>query len=202
MTDKTETAMSKKQAKQIWASATYKWQANTCDTTFRRNDYRKFTIKWEIPSSDAIAKVQIIRVPFNGCWESVSKMLDGADDLRIVGSCLFPSNNTINTEKIAKQLTKSNLYYIAKIYVAPEFRGCGIGADILKNLHRILAIHTREENPVVVLIPAAIEFRGYTQEWYKMTKRLKLWYVRNGFTLAGEGFGTGVFVLRKSILEE
>lgn len=208
---KTKVKMSKLQATLIWEFATYRWHAYAYEGYMEGECFEKIDIEWansEFNNNNPIAKVHIIRIPydknprnqnlFNGCWDTVTRLNDECGELAVITDTIFGADTSI-TKRIREQLTKNDLYYIARIQVIPELRGFGFGADILKNLHQILAIHAREDNPVMVLIPSAFEFKELTREYEEMLGRLISWYMRNGFTLAGEAFGQEVLVLEKSL---
>lgn len=208
-----EAPLTETEARRIWASSVYRWHAYAYEGFMTCEELEEITIEWQrTDNEDTIASVHITRIPYEGnprtqwLFEKHRNMKtwmdDESGDLAVIAECIFDTDTGI-TREIRKQLTENDLYYVGKIHVIPELRDSGFGTYILKNLHQILAVHAKEANPVVMLIPSAIEYERpyehHSEEWHKMTDRLTAWYRRNGFVCVKGYYGKDAFVLKESL---
>jgi GNAT superfamily N-acetyltransferase len=196
-----------KQGNQSWKEATYEWISCACQESLTDEEFETINIEFKLDEVKRIADICIIRIPYDKNprirklhkpkLDTEAKMDSYDTDLALIAEWLFYDNTAI-TAIIKKQLLRNDLYYIEKIYVEPEFRGTGFGTFILKKLYHIIRAHTREYNPVVMLIPSAVEYVTGSIEHATMTGRLEKWYRRNGF-IPIEDNSSNIYLLKKCL---
>ena len=137
-----------------------------------------------------VGTVEIIRIPsslrkFNNRmlgdhYDTLTWMDDESQELSDVALVMKNALSDVSAD-MYDALFESDLYYISRVHVEKQFRGCGIGSNIMYKLYRIVQMCAHEESPVLLLRAFPTEETFMTEEWKYNHKRLLTWYEKVGF---------------------
>jgi ribosomal protein S18 acetylase RimI-like enzyme len=163
-------------------------------------DFEEITITFINQMDDEeIGRVALYRIPYElnpatmrlvNDYNMHIAMDDLSSDLS-AASCALQSSDA--ADAIHLRLMSNDLYYVSSVYVEKQYRNMGIGRHILRHLQKIIRRHTRDKDPVIVLIPSPVEYKTNSAEYNEMKPRLVAWYERNGFNALGSGLEAMIF---------
>ena len=173
-----------------------------------QSDFDAIKLWWDLIDNDdnfveEVATVMITRVPSEFkrgnrkyCppgYNMFIAMDCTSGDLTVVALELGLGSNEEKSWAATFGLKASDLYYVDSVYVKPEWRGMGIGANILHRIKPMISRHFQVNSPLIVLLPSPVEIDRDDPNYEKMKERLRNWYLRNGFIYADEGSETLVY---------
>ena len=160
-----------------------------------QSDFDAIKLWWNLMDSDdnfveEVATVMITRVPSEFkrgnrkyCppgYNMLIAMDSASGDLTVVALELGLGDEEEATWAAIFGLKTSDLYYVDSVYVKPEWRGLGIGANILHRIKPMISRHFQVNSPLIVLLPSPVEIDRADPNFEKMKERLRNWYLRNG----------------------
>lgn len=103
-----------------------------------------------------------------------------ADEMKLLGD--------FQLDDCRRCLKTNDLYYISSIFIKPEYRGKGVGLNVIKNLVKWIQTVTGDIQPVIALLPypSETDVQYGSAEWYVLVKGLKHFFNEVGYRTVAE----------------
>lgn len=103
-----------------------------------------------------------------------------ADEMKLLGD--------FQLDDCRRCLKTNDLYYISSIFIKPEYRGKGVGLNVMKNLVKWIQTVTGDIQPVIALLPypSETDVQYGSAEWYVLVKGLKHFFNEVGYRTVAE----------------
>ena len=138
----------------------------------------------------ANVSVDVLENPYLVCydWVDAAEDMDGdiyeACEALNLGCKRFTTGQNELHNKMQKLLEEEyvNVFYIRSVFVEKDFRGCGIGKELVSNIERKLINTCAVDHGVMVLVANPFEIDENAEDYREHLQRLHKFYEDCGFT--------------------